>query len=240
MRKFTLAILLASLLVLAADAGPAVAAPPGTSRIAELVFSQTLIYEQPEGRVERAMSPETGYGPRIALRVLSVRTDAAGRRWYRVLLPTRPNGSTGWVRADRVHTRWTGYRIQISTYNRRLQLLYNNRVVLRTGVVVGKRSTPTPAGQFAVYANYLAPRTPLAPRVMELTAHSNVLHEYAGGPGRVAIHGRAGPLWAPVGTALSNGCIRVPSRALNRIGKMVPLGTPVEITHRSLSWLNRR
>ncbi len=86
----------------------------------------------------------------------------------------------------------------------------------------------------------LAPRTPLAPRVMELTAHSNVLHEYAGGPGRVAIHGRASPLWAPVGTALSNGCIRVPSGPLNRIGRRVPLGTPVEITRRSLSWLNRR
>lgn len=203
-------------------------------------MARTQVYVKPGGRIERVMRPETGQGTRIWLRVMSTHTDAAGRRWYRVLLPSRPNGSTGWVRADRVHTRWTRYRIQVSTKTRKLQVLMGSRVVLRTRVVVGRKSTPTPAGSFAIYRRYSAAGTSLAPRVMELTAHSNVLHEYAGGPGRIAIHGMAGPLRAPVGTARSNGCIRVRSKPLNRIARMVPLATPVTITHHSLSWLNRR
>lgn len=224
----------------ASGAAPALAARPGATRIAELVLSRTPVHVHPGGRIERVMRPETGHGSRVYLRVMSTKTDAQGRDWYQVLLPTRPNGSTGWVRADRVHTRWTSYRIQVSTRTRKLQLLQDDRVVLRTRVVVGKPSTPTPAGNFAIYARYSARGTPLAPRVMELTAHSNVLHEYSGGPGRIAIHGMAGPLLAPVGTALSHGCIRVAARPLNRLARLVPLGTPVRVTHHSLGWLNSR
>jgi lipoprotein-anchoring transpeptidase ErfK/SrfK len=37
-----------------------------------------------------------------------------------------------------------------------------------------------------------------------------VLDDYGGGPGRVAIHGRAGAsLLDPLGTARSHGCIRI-------------------------------
>lgn len=219
---------------------PAGAAAHRATPIAELVLARTPVHTRPGGPVVRVMRPETGYGTRVWLSVTASKQDARGRLWYRVLLPTRPNGSTGWVRADRVHTRWTRYRIRISTRTRRLQLLRGRRVILRTRVVVGRPETPTPAGSFAIYARYSAPGTPLAPRVMETTGHSNVLHEYAGGPGRVAIHGMAGPLRAPLGTARSHGCIRVGARPLNRIARLVPLGTPVRITHHSLTWLAAR
>lgn len=240
MLRFVTAAASAVALIATALPAQAVAGSPGATRVAELVLARTVVHTHPGGDVERVMRPETGYGTRVFLRVMGTKTDGGGRIWYRVLLPSRPNGSTGWVRADRVHTRWTRYKIQVSTRTRTLQVLSGKRVVLKTRVVVGKASTPTPAGNFAIYVRYSAKGTPLAPRVMELTAHSNVLHEYAGGPGRIAIHGMAGPLLAPVGTALSHGCIRVRARPLNKIANLVPLGTPVRITHHSLSWLNSR
>ena len=46
--------------------------------------------------------------------------------------------------------------------------------------------------------------------MIQLTAFSDVLDNYGGGPGRVAIHGRGGASLAdPLGTARSHGCVRV-------------------------------
>ena len=71
--------------------------------------------------------------------------------------------------------------------------------------------------------------SPLGPWALHLTAHSNVLFEYAGGPGRVAIHGARGALWAEAGTNPSHGCIRVPDPGIGRVAALVTPGTPVII-----------
>jgi lipoprotein-anchoring transpeptidase ErfK/SrfK len=57
-----------------------------------------------------------------------------------------------------------------------------------------------------------------------------VLEDYGGGPGRVAIHGRAGAsLLDPLGTARSHGCIRVANRDISWMASHVPVGTPVDV-----------
>ena len=57
-------------------------------------------------------------------------------------------------------------------------------------------------GMFAIYQKILEPKwSPLGPWALHLTAHSNVLFEYDGGPGRVAIHGARACL-TPVRTAV--------------------------------------
>lgn len=104
-------------------------------------------------------------------------------------------------------------------------------MVLASEIVVGKAETPTPRGLFAVYERADAPPgAVIGPFALHLTAFSNVLHSYDGGPGRVAIHGRAGMLLAdPLGSAASHGCIRINNGMLRRLARLAPPGTPVVI-----------
>jgi lipoprotein-anchoring transpeptidase ErfK/SrfK len=104
--------------------------------------------------------------------------------------------------------------------------------VRRFRAVVGKPSTPTPLGLFAVYerARQPDPDAFLGPWALHLTAHSNVLEDYGGGPGRVALHGRSGAsLRDPLGTAASHGCVRVRNGDIRWLAKVAAPGTPVLI-----------
>jgi lipoprotein-anchoring transpeptidase ErfK/SrfK len=99
--------------------------------------------------------------------------------------------------------------------------------------VVGKGSTPTPAGLAAIYERdpQPDPRAFLGPWALPLTALSNVLYNFGGGPGRVAIHGRAGTsLLDPLGSARSHGCIRIDNGPITWMAHHLPAGTPVQIT----------
>jgi lipoprotein-anchoring transpeptidase ErfK/SrfK len=176
-----------------------------------------------------------GRGP-VQLLVLDSREvdGAEGRRklWLKVALPRRPNGSSGWIPADRSQRYYTRWRIEVSTLRRRLVVYRGLRIVRSFGVVVGAPATPTPHGLFAInemiaQAN---PRGYLGPWALHLTAFSNVLENFGGGPGRVAIHGRAGAsLLDPLGTARSHGCVRIDNRNVTWLARTVPLGTPVRV-----------
>ncbi len=96
--------------------------------------------------------------------------------------------------------------------------------------VVGKASTPTPLGNFAVYERARQPDSDgfIGPWALHLTAHSNVLGNYGGGPGRVAIHGRSGQsLLDPLGSAHPHGCVRVNNSAVIWLARNAQPGTPV-------------
>ena len=65
-------------------------------------------------------------------------------------------------------------------------------------------------------------------RPLHLTAHSNVLEDYGGDPGRVAIHGRGGAsLRDPLGSARSHGCIRIDNRWIRWMARTLRPGTRV-------------
>lgn len=173
-------------------------------------------------------------GP-VGLLVLDSRVDTLKRLWLRVALPRRPNGSSGWIPADDAQLSTTSYRIEIAVRGRRLRLLHRGRVVLRTRVVVGAPATPTPQGLFAVNERVREPDPHgfLGSWALHLTAFSDVLDDYGGGPGRVAIHGRGGASFAdPLGTARSHGCIRLPNSVIERLARVAREGTPVRIVSR--------
>jgi lipoprotein-anchoring transpeptidase ErfK/SrfK len=152
-----------------------------------------------------------------------------GRPWVRVRLPVRPNGSEGWVPTDVVRFNHTPLRIVIDQSERSLTLYRRGRRILRTTVAIGTPATPTPNGRFAV-AERILTHTPgafLGPVVMPLTGYSDTLNEYAGGNGRVAIHGTSLP--DLLGTRASHGCIRVANRDIVRISRLVRPGAPVLI-----------
>ena len=149
--------------------------------------------------------------------------------WDRVLLPTRPNRSTGWIYlgGGGLQIAYSPYRVQINLATRRLTILDDGHPLGSWAVADGAASTPTPTGRTFLLAS-LAPRQPTySPLILPLGAHSDTLTTYGGGPGTVALHGW--PDTAVFGHAVSHGCVRVPPAALRALSR-IPLGSPVMIT----------
>jgi hypothetical protein len=155
----------------------------------------------------------TGWsGQAQALLVLRSARDESGRRWIKLELPIRPNDRTGWIPADYALLSYTGWWIEVSTDRRLVSVYRAGRLVRRFGAVVGAPGTPTPHGLFALWEKNPQPDVHgfLGPWSLPITALSDVLGNFGGGPGRVAIHGRDGAsLLTPLGSAASHGCIRV-------------------------------
>jgi lipoprotein-anchoring transpeptidase ErfK/SrfK len=149
--------------------------------------------------------------------------------WDLVLLPARPNQSTGWIYlgGGGLQTAYTPYQVQVSLAARRLTILDAGHSLGSWTVADGEAGTPTPTGRTFLLAS-LAPRQPAySPLILPLGAHSDTLSTYGGGPGTVALHGWPDP--AVFGHAASHGCVRVPPAALRALSR-VPLGSPVIIT----------
>ena len=155
--------------------------------------------------------------------------DAHDRAWLRVYVPQRPNGSQAWILRDYVVISRNEYRVVIDQSDRTLTLFRRGHRIWRTQVAVGKAETPTPFGKFAIAEKVRTgdPKNFLGPLVMPLTAFSETLNEYAGGNGRVAIHGTSFPQL--IGTRASHGCIRMRNKDVTRLGRILRPGTPVTI-----------
>lgn len=207
----------------------ALASPASASYTAELMYSKTPLYKNPGGKIRGSISNFTHSGQRARLMVLGLK-GKDGKIWVKVRLPKRPNTAKAWINSERVSIHKVDYRVVIDRSERRLRLYKGNRLVARRSVVVGKPSTPTPLGRFAVWDKYRPPwGRPTRPLVLELTAHSNVLKTFDGGEARVAMHGMRDELKAPLGTARSNGCIRLSDGTVRLLRKRLTLGAPVTV-----------
>lgn len=151
--------------------------------------------------------------------------------WVHVHLPVRPNGSTGWVRADDVTLATTDYRLEVRLTEHRLLLHRGDEVVLDAPVGLGREDVPTPGGVYYV-KELLQPPEPGGPYgayAYGLSGFSPVLDSFAGGDGVIGIHGTNDP--DSVGVDSSHGCIRMYDEDVTRLVEEfgLPLGTPVEI-----------
>jgi len=149
--------------------------------------------------------------------------------WERVLLPSRPNRSTGWIytAGGGLQDASSAYQVRIGLAARRLTVLDAGRTLGSWTVAVGAPSTPTPAGRTFLLAS-LAPSHPTySPLILPLGTHSATLDTYGGGPGTVALHGW--PVKTVFGQEVSHGCVRVPAAALRLLSR-IPLGSFVMIT----------
>ncbi|HRC08858.1 MAG TPA: L,D-transpeptidase [Miltoncostaeales bacterium] len=182
----------------------------------------------PTARKVMFVSPIAPYthGPTILL-VMDHRV-VDGLAWTKLLLPKRPNGSTGWVRSDYLRFWKQTTRVVIDQSERMTYVFRSGKLLYRTRNAVGTAATPTPNGYFAVAEKaYLPSWGFLGPVVLVTTGYSEVLNEYAGGNGRFALHGTSQP-WL-IGTRASHGCIRHRNKSILALNKMVPIGTPVRI-----------
>jgi lipoprotein-anchoring transpeptidase ErfK/SrfK len=191
---------------------PAPAAPsdlpaigPGPETVAYAVVSSVPVFAEPAaaGPMMTLSNPNPWRAPLVFL-VLG-----GTEGWVKVMLPVRPNESTGWVPASDLNLQNDDYAIVVSLSAHALGV-YRDRVqVARYPVAVGASYAPTPAGNFFVTEILKAPNPNGAygAYAFGLSDFSNTYSEFEGGPGQIAIHGTNQP-WV-IGSNASHGCIRV-------------------------------
>lgn len=149
--------------------------------------------------------------------------------WAEVMLPIRPNGTTGWVRTSDVELYVVEGKIVIDLSDKTLSYFINGSEMLRTTIAIGTNQNPTPTGDFFVTDNVTLanPDSVWGPHALGLSARSDTITEYNGGDGIIGIHGTSNP--GSIGRAASLGCVRLPNDLITELHALVPIGTPVEI-----------
>lgn len=211
-----------------AHVGPPTATTAWTAR----VLLPTVAREKPSpsAKVVRKVSP---YGPYDqdpqSLLVLEAASSPTGT-WYRVLLPVRPNGTSGWVNAVALQVTATPFRVRVDLGDRTAEVLRAGKRLKKWKVGVGTSANPTPTGLFAIseIVPQSNPRGFFGPYILPLTAFSDTLTDFDKGKGQVAIHGTSLP--GLLGQAVSHGCVRMSNAAITFVATRVPRGAPVEIT----------
>jgi lipoprotein-anchoring transpeptidase ErfK/SrfK len=166
-----------------------------------------------------------------ALPVVRRAEDRHGAEWLLVRLPGRPAGRVGWLPAANAIVTHSPWWVVVDRSARRASVYRNGRLYRRYPVVVGTAWTPTPAGRYFVVEHVRqVPGSILGPWALATSAFSHVLQEFDGGPGQIALHGRAGVLAGdPLGTARSHGCIRFDNAVIQRLSGLLTNGTPIDI-----------
>jgi len=181
--------------------------------------AETALYSAPDAEAFGKIAP-TQFGATW----LPVVEKADG--WLRVLLPSKPNRSTGWIQDANLDRAASSYQVRVHTSSRTIELYEKGKRLGEWKAGVGAKATPTPPGRTFLLGSIVDKTRSASPVVLPLGAHSPTLDTFGGGPGTVAIHGWPNP--HVFGAAISAGCVRVPRTALAKL-QQVPLGTLVLI-----------
>jgi lipoprotein-anchoring transpeptidase ErfK/SrfK len=188
---------------------------PGAAAPSKTVPNPWLLNEEPDKQI-----------PQVFL-VEEQRPDG----WLKVLLAERPNGSTGWIRQSDVQLTPNPYHMQVKLGDHKITVFQGTNVIYEGDVAIGKPETPTPPGKYYTRVLIQAPdpNTVYGPFAYGLSAHSEVLTEFSGGDAEVGVHGNNDA--SVLGKSVTAGCIRMDNDQITKLSKVLPLGTPVEITN---------
>ena len=150
-----------------------------------------------------------------------------GGEWLNVLVPVRPNGSTGWIRVADVTLAGHDFSMVVDLTAHRLTVYEGDAVWAEEPVGVGVATTPTPGGRFYTVELFASQKPAYGPYAYGLSGYSEVLYDFGGGDGQFGIHGTSEP--EGIGSDVSNGCIRMTNDAITRLAETLPIGVPVEI-----------
>jgi hypothetical protein len=182
------------------------------------------VYDGPDGAVIRTTGFWYGYPMTMPI------VEESGQ-WLRIMLPERPNGSTGWVRADSVTRSTSAWRMVLKLSETRVRVYKDGFEVWSAPVGIGRDRTRTPTGSYFV-AVIEKPGPPgYGPIVLNLNAHSEDIESWHGsGDAITAFHGPFGAqeLIRSGGGKVSNGCIRMLTEDQLKMDG-ITLGTPVDI-----------
>ncbi len=158
--------------------------------------------------------------------------------WVQVLLPVRPNGSTGWVKASDVDITQNTFHIVVALGAHTITVTNHGQPIYQGPVAVGatnpplpdaSKPTPTPTGTYYLRVLIQAPdpTTVYGPYAYGLSSHSDALDTFEGGDAEIGIHGNNDP--SVLGKDATHGCVRMDNAAITMLAKQLPLGTPVDI-----------
>lgn len=202
----------------------------GATIVAHAVSPTVVAHESPDGSagiVDAFANPTERGGP-LVFQAIGAPRDG----WLEVLLPVRPNGTTGWIRLDDVELTRNPYRIEIDLDGYHINVWREDQLRISAPVAIGKGGTPTPIGDFYL-VELLQPPEPNGPYgtyAYGLSGYSDVLDNFNGGDGAIGIHGTNEP--ALLGGPASHGCIRLHNDVITEMAGFLPLGTPVSISPR--------
>jgi lipoprotein-anchoring transpeptidase ErfK/SrfK len=216
----------------ATTSAPTTALPAGVSLIAQVHVPQAGVYDDPS-----SPQPKMTFGPTWNLdddpskptvpEVFLVQEQRPG--WVKVLLPVRPNGSSGWMHSEDVQVSQDPYHIQVDVAAHQITVFDGTQVVYQGPVAVGAPATPTPPGLY--YTRVLLqtpdPNSVYGPFAYGLSAHSDALTTFEGGDAEIGIHGNNDA--SALGKSVSHGCVRMDNVEITELAKILPLGTPVQI-----------
>jgi L,D-transpeptidase catalytic domain len=202
-----------------------VGAAPLRSTVAHATGHRVDVYATPRvsSSRRRLTNPRPGGAPLLFL--------VAERResWLKVLLPLRPNGSTGWVRARQVRLTQHDFHIVVALKAHTITVYRRATIIVREPVGLGKRQTPTPGGLYYT-TQLIRPPNPngiYGPYAYALSGRSDVLRTFNGGEPFLGIHGTNNP--AGLGKDVSHGCIRMSNTSITKLARLLPLGVPVMV-----------
>jgi RNA polymerase sigma factor (sigma-70 family) len=206
-------------------------ASASSSLVAHSVVPELPIYDAPGATVaSQVLGHPQPSGAPLVLLVTEQRTG-----WLQVLLPVRPNGSTGWVRAEQVSVVTHDFRIVVELGAHRITAYQGREVLLSEPIGVGTRDAPTPGGLYYTKELFqpidasgrLQPDGPYGPYAYGLSGFSEVIFDFGGGDGQFGIHGTNDA--SGLGRDVSHGCIRMSNAGITLLAQTLPLGVPVEI-----------
>jgi lipoprotein-anchoring transpeptidase ErfK/SrfK len=122
--------------------------------------------------------------------------------------------------------------IRVDTKKREVAFIVNGKTDKTFKTVIGTSKTPTPKGVFASRDVFKTnPKIFTGSHMIVTTGFSEVLETFDGGPPRVALHGR-GPdsiKDAALGSAASNGCLRLDNKSIKYLAERIEPGTPIVV-----------
>jgi lipoprotein-anchoring transpeptidase ErfK/SrfK len=205
------------------EAPPTTVVPPDS--IAAVTSGETEVFAKiGDSEPFRVLPEQTVLGTPT---VVSVIDEFPG--WIEALLPGRPNGQTGWIRASDVEIFTLEREVVVDLEKRHLTVLSDGEEVFESAVAVGSEVSPTPTGTFFVTdaVRLTSPGGPWGPYAFGLSARSDVVTEFNGGDGIVGIHGTNQP-WS-IGEAASLGCVRLPNDVIEILWDIMAVGMKVTI-----------
>lgn len=195
----------------------------GTQYAAVAVRAAVSVHETPGGPVVHSFDHPQASGAPLNFLIKGHEAD-----WLEVYLPTRPNGSTGWIMAGAVEIQEVPFRLEVSTAENRMALYKGEELVREFTVATGTGGTPTPLGTFYLTELMAPTNEGYGPFAYGVSAYSEVLNDFGGGPGQIGVHGTDDE--SSIGTAASHGCIRLSNDDITELAGMLPLGTPIIVT----------
>jgi len=202
---------------------PTTPAPAAPATSATATGATLEVFAEPGGAVTTTLTNPQESGAPLTLLVAATRGD-----WLQVHLAQRPNGSTGWVKADAVQQHSLEYSLEASTETNTLTLLKNGQTVKTFSAATGTGGTPTPHGAFFLTELLEPTNEGYGPFAFGLSAFSDVLSSFGGGPGQIGLHGTDDV--ESIGQSASHGCIRLSNPDITELANLLPLGTPITIT----------